>query len=122
VRAAIHLLNKQQQPAEQWGAGGASFGLRMMPTGQCVDRSPAFNEGRPYQTLMALHCARFIDCQTDYTPRCVSLLQRCLASNSTQERTAFFHEMRACRRRPQTAVQVYIVRGSVCLSTSCFLL
>jgi hypothetical protein len=42
------------------------------------------------------------------------MLQRCLAGNSTEERTAFFHEIRACRRRPQTAVHETSVGGVLC--------
>ena len=50
---------------------------------------------------MAVQCARFFDCQSHFTTRSVSLLQRCLASNTSKERMAFFHEIKCCRRRAQ---------------------
>ena len=94
---------------------GPSCALRVLPNGHIADSTANFKAGRPYQNIMAVQCCRFIDSETDYTPRSVSLLQRCLAGNTTEERTAFFHEVRACRRRSQqTAVQDTAVGRVLC--------
>ena len=102
LRAAIHArndCNHQQSPHALFAT--ASFALRVLPSGLIADSTANYREGRPYQTAMAVQSARFFDCQSHFTTRSVSLLQRCLASNTSKERMAFFHEIKCCRRRAQ---------------------
>lgn len=117
MRAAIHWINSHEQGAGAVlgvASSDAAVALRILPAGLVCDATASFSAGRPYQSVMAVQCARFIDSECDFTPRCVSLLQRCLASNTTEQRTAFFYEIRACRRRPQTAVQDTAVGRVLC--------
>jgi hypothetical protein len=115
LRAAIHFANNQPSPPPLFAAQGCSMALRVLPNGHVADSTANFSAGRTYQNLMAVQTFRFIDCETDYTSRAISMLQRCLAGNTTEERTTFFHEVRSCRRRSQqTAVQDTAVGRVLC--------
>ena len=69
-----------------------------MPAGRVSDATQSFSAGRPYQSVMAVQCSRFIDSECDFTPRCVSLLQVLFFAGCVLLLLVSPHKLSACVR------------------------
>jgi len=77
--------------------------LRALHASGCIllDWTPGFEPGSEYMQISATQCFRFLDSETDYEEKGVSLLLRGLQENELLAREKFFLDVRSCRRRKQ---------------------
>ena len=77
--------------------GKSSFALRLGST--IIDKSTTHEFAGPYQTDTALQCLRFLDSDTKYEERDISLLLRAIQINKKKDRQKWFESVNSCRRR-----------------------
>eukprot|EP00298_Acanthocystis_sp_HF-20_P013464 c20367_g1_i1.p1 GENE.c20367_g1_i1~~c20367_g1_i1.p1 ORF type:complete len:993 (+),score=394.55 c20367_g1_i1:430-2979(+) len=66
-----------------------------------LDATDNFIGSNIYQRRMAMGCLKFIDSQSDFSMKRVSMLLRALQIDSEENRRAFYLDVRSCRRRRQ---------------------
>ena len=76
----------------------AETGLRI-GGGTLLDTTSGYTPAQVFQGATAEQCYRFLDSQTDFEDREISLLVRALQGSDCDKRAAFFVSVRACRRR-----------------------
>ena len=77
--------------------GQSSFALRLGST--VIDKSKTHAFAGKYQTDTALQCLRFLDSDTKYNERDISLLLRAIQGNEKSDRQKWFENVNSCRRR-----------------------
>ena len=122
IRGAIHLAMDMGvplvSPKERVAIGLRVFGALLDATGALVQDGDGFHltDGAPVsdafpmpprlQLQSAMQAFRFIDSQLGFTDSDARLLLRMLRTDTCDDRTRWFNDTRACRRRPQGKLEL----------------
>ena len=98
LRVVMHLTKKNSHDGRLVPSKLAETGLRI-GGGTLLDTTAGYTPAQVFQGATAEQCFRFLDSQTDFEDREISLLVRALQGSDCEMRAAFFESVRACRRR-----------------------